>query len=133
MGDHLVIGVGEEWEGQLEVVAMSGQPLLVDEGHRGEVSVAESVELVAHGDQVLLAGQSHQVTVEDQQDMMAPVIGERPRPAFVVEGSEIVDRFTLMHGDKGKPLALVRRFGVASPRAPRSSRRRTARRRSRAL
>ena len=101
------------------MVAMRGQALLARKGHRGDVSVAEPLELVAHGDQVLLAGQSHQVAMEDQYHRVPAMIRQHPGAPFVVERSEVLDRLALVHGDQGNP---DRECGlVVSPAATDSS------------
>lgn len=92
------IGVGEQGKWQVEVVAVVRQALRACEGHGGDVSVAEAVDLIAHGDQVFLAGQSHQVAMEDQHHGLTAMIGQRPGASFVVERREVVDWLARVHG-----------------------------------
>jgi hypothetical protein len=44
-----------------------------------------SLEFVAHGDDMLLARQSHQMAVEDEYHAATPVIGESPLVAIVIQ------------------------------------------------
>jgi hypothetical protein len=44
-----------------------------------------SFEFVAHGDDMLLARQSHQVAVEDEYHAATPAIGETPLLTIVVQ------------------------------------------------
>lgn len=92
------IGVGEQRKRQAKVLTMRGQAFLVCEGHGGDVSVAEAVELIAHGEQVLLAGQSHQMAMEDEHHGVSAMIRQRPGAAMVVERREILDWLAQVHG-----------------------------------
>lgn len=59
--------VGQEGPRNVEMFPVGGQLPDRGEGHDRGPHRGELVEALAHGEQMLLAGQSHQVAVEDQQ------------------------------------------------------------------
>ncbi len=76
---------------------MDRQSALFGERHGRDSSIAESVELVTHRDQMLLAGQSHQVSVKDQYDGVSALLGQRPRKPSVIGRRKVSDLFALLH------------------------------------
>ena len=69
---------------------------VVGERDHHREGVAESVEVVAHGDHVFLAGESSEVAVQDQHEWPAALVAEPPGSAFVID-----------EGDVGEELALA--------------------------
>ncbi len=68
------------------------EPGRVGERHGRDGGVTEPVEVVADGDQVLLARQSHQVPMEDEEHRPATMVGQVPRSAEMVGQAEAADR-----------------------------------------
>jgi hypothetical protein len=64
---------------------------LGSERHRSDARTVEFIEAVAHGNQVLLARKSHEMSVEDQQHGASPVLAERPGLPLVVREREVAD------------------------------------------
>ena len=93
-----------------------GEALRVGEGHDGDRGVPEAVEVIAHGDHVLLARQSSQVPVQDQHQRPAGVCRDAPRLQVLVDQVDV--------GNPGRRLARSRLAscgGATQARVPLSS------------
>ena len=76
------VDVGDDREVDVEVGAVGGEPRrVVGEGDDDRERVTELVEVVAHGDHVLLARQSSEVAVQHEQERSATVVAEAERGA----------------------------------------------------
>ncbi len=62
-----------------------------------------SFEFVAHGDDMLLAGQSHQMAVEDQHDIATAVIREKPLATILVGKDDVGCEIANVHGHESPP------------------------------
>ena len=79
--------VAEHRERNVEVSAITGEQIGAAEGDDYDVDVVMAslaFEFVAHGDDVLLARQSHQMAVEDQHHAATAVIRETPLVTVMV-------------------------------------------------
>ena len=85
------LGVAEQRERNVEPGVVGGGFLLLDKGDYRYLASPEFVYTIAHGDQVFLARQSHEVAVKNQQDLPAAVIGQAPRPTLMVRQGEVLD------------------------------------------
>ena len=94
---ELAFGIAEQRVWQLEVRPMRSEVFGRGEGDGRDRCVTELVEAIAHGDQVLLARQSHEVTVEDQQRRTARLIGQPPGRTPVVDQLDVVESFADLH------------------------------------
>ena len=77
--------IADEGERRGEMAAMGGQPLGGGKRDHGDRGVTEVVDAIAHGDHVLLARQSSEVTVQHQHERAAHVIAGAPQPTVVVD------------------------------------------------
>ena len=78
----MAAGVGQDGKGQIEPLRVLQDEVTGGEGdHCHGGLIAEPVECVAHGDDVLRARQSMDVSVKHHQDRSTPLVGEAPSPA----------------------------------------------------
>ena len=68
---------------------MSLEARPVGEGDDDDLGATESFEVLAHGKHVLLAGQSSEMSVENEYDHPTPVLAEAPGLAAVVDEVDI--------------------------------------------
>lgn len=71
------------------------EAIMVSERDGHHVRVSQFCQAIAHGDQVLLARQSHQVAMKDEQGGAAAKLSQRPVAPGVVDESCVADVFTL--------------------------------------
>ena len=79
--------VAQHRERDVEMTSVVGEPVAATEGDHGDIDIvvaALAFEFVAHGDDVLLARQSHEVPVEDHDDVAAAMLVQAPQVAVVV-------------------------------------------------
>lgn len=84
----VAVFVTEDRERDIQMLPVTVEKLGAGEGDNRDVDVVKasvSFEFVAHGDDMLLARQSHQVAVEDEYHAATPVIGETPLVTIVVQ------------------------------------------------
>jgi len=75
-------GVGEHRELDVQMLAVRGEALrVVGEGEDNGKGITELVEVIAHDDQVFLAWQSSEVSVQDQHERSAAILLEAPPAA----------------------------------------------------
>jgi len=86
------VDVGDDGEGNCEVVAVGGESFGRGEGDDDDGCVTELVEMVAHGDHVFLAWQSSKVTVQHQYEWVAAMIFGVPDLAGVIDEFEVGER-----------------------------------------
>jgi hypothetical protein len=73
------------------------------------------VEVVAHGDHVLLARQSSEVAVQHEHERPAAVVAEPPGTAFVIDEGDVgehitlADHATVVHAFTMSPMRATRR------------------------
>ena len=80
----MAVLVGEDGIRQVEAAAVPAQVARPGEGHQGHGCVTEVIEAVAHGDGVVLARQSGQVTVEDEHRRPSVLVRQAPPISPVV-------------------------------------------------
>lgn len=69
---------------------MDGQLFLLGKANDGDVGVTKPFPVFAHGEHVLLAWQSHQVAMKDDQHRTTQMIAKTPAIAVMVEKLEAV-------------------------------------------
>ena len=108
--------IGQYRERNIEVgsvgVELGG---VVGERHHDREGVTESVDVIAHGDHVLLARQSSEVTMQYQQQWPTAMIAEPPRAAVVVDEGEVGEQLPLV--DDGKRAHARPRIVASMPRS----------------
>ena len=85
------------------------------ERHHDREGVAELVEMIAHGDHVLLARQSSEVAMQHQQQWPTAMIAEAPRAAVVVDEGEVGEQLPFI--DDGKRAHARPRIVASVPRS----------------
>ena len=94
-----------------EVGAAVGEaPRVARERDDHDQRVTEQGLMVAHGDDVLLAGQAGEMPMQDEHDRAATVVAEAPRSSLVID-----------EGDVGKQVALVDHAAASHARSRRAS------------
>lgn len=90
--------VCDDGERDVEVVPVGAEPRrVVGEGDDDRLGVVELVEVIAHGDHMLLARQSSKVTVQHQQQRTTSMVTEPERDAVMVDEVDIGDQ--IAHAD----------------------------------
>ena len=92
------VAVGDHVEGHLEVASVAGQSFGRSEGDHGDLRVIELVEVIAHGNHVFLAGQSSQVSVQDQYEWAPSKFGGVPGLTVVVDELDVGEGVTDSEG-----------------------------------
>jgi hypothetical protein len=103
------VGVGDDIEGESEVLAVRGGAFRGGEGDDGDPGVTELVEVIAHGDHMFLAGQSSKVPVQDQHEWPAAQVGAAPRLTFVIDKFDVWERVAHVEGHDAAPVGADRR------------------------
>jgi hypothetical protein len=88
------VGVSDDIEWQPQIVAIEGETVNTGKANNGDPGITELVEVIAHGDHVLLTWQSGEVTVQDQHQRETPKLGRPPRPTVVVDEFNIGQQIT---------------------------------------
>lgn len=83
------IHVSDDVELEVQMVAVCRQTLRCGEGDDGDSGVTEQVEVVAHGDHMLLARQSSEVSMKDQHEGPAAHRTRAPRPVVVIDKFDV--------------------------------------------
>ncbi len=109
------IRVGQDGKRQSEMVAVRGEVFGRRKGDRDDGGVTEFVEAVAHGDQVLLARQSHQVTMKDQQRGAARMVGESPPLASMIDQFDVVQTLADLHAVAPLPMPVIVTANLGKP------------------
>lgn len=86
------VDVGDDGEGNREVVAVGIESFGRGEGDDDDGCVTELVEVIAHGDHMFLTGQSSKVTVQHQYEWAAAMITGTPDLAGVIDEFEVGER-----------------------------------------
>ena len=114
------VGVGNDVEGQMKVLPVRGETLRDCEGDDRDPGVTELIKVIAHGDHVLLAGQSSQMSVQDQHEGPAAHLRGTPRPTLVIDEFHFREWVTDVESQALSPACAPRwshhrRVGCATP------------------
>jgi hypothetical protein len=77
--------VCQHWIRSTEPVPEPPKVALPRKGDQRYGSIAKLTDAIAHGDRVLVARESGQMAMKDQQDGPAPVVRQSPPPALLVD------------------------------------------------
>ena len=116
------VGVGDDVEGEVEVLTVGGEAFACGEGDDADLGVTELVEVIAHGDHVLLARQSSKLPVQDQHVGPAAHLRGMPRPTLVIDELDVREPVTDVEAHAVSPVRADRRnqrrrFGDGRPHA----------------